>query len=48
MRIEIVWYFVKDSKVHKYPAPKKCKTKHTDEVLYFKPHPKYEKCDECF
>lgn len=43
-----VKYFVKDEKVHKYPAPKTCKVKHAGEKLQDEPPAGYDKCSECF
>jgi hypothetical protein len=48
MSREILWYFVKDLKIHKYPVPNRCKVKHTNEIFYFKPPMEYEKCVNCF
>lgn len=41
-------YFVKNSKVHKYPVPNSCTVKYTGETLYDNPPQGYEKCDNCF
>lgn len=43
-----VKYFVKDEKVHKYPAPKTCKVKHAGEKLQDEPPVGYDKCSQCF
>lgn len=43
-----VKYFVKDEKMHKYPAPETCKVKHTGEKLHDEPPAGYDKCSQCF
>lgn len=47
-RMGEVKYFVKDEKVHKYPAPKTCKVKHAGEKLQDEPPVGYDKCSQCF
>jgi len=45
---EMVKYFVKNNKVHKYPVPDRCKVVYTREPLHDTPPAGYEKCDDCF
>jgi hypothetical protein len=41
-------YFVKNSKIHKYPVPSSCTVKYDGEKKYDTPPAGYEKCDHCF
>ncbi len=41
-------YFVKNSKVHKYPVPATCNVQYSGETLHDSPPAGYEKCDNCF
>jgi hypothetical protein len=44
----VVRYFVKHTRVHKYPVPSNCNVVYTDETLHDTVPNGYDKCDKCF
>jgi len=41
-------YFVKNSKIHRYPIPKNCNVRYEKDKRYKLPPQGYEKCYNCF
>jgi hypothetical protein len=44
----MVKYFIKNTRVHKYPVPSSCHVEYTGEKLYDTIPEGYDKCDHCF
>lgn len=44
----MVQYFIKNTRVHKYPVPSNCHVKYEGETLHDTIPEGYDKCDHCF